>query len=53
MLIYYDIDTQYTSHTIHYITPITRHCHANILPSTEGLNQTEDKSSHLSSFLTV
>ena len=23
----------FTSHNIHYITPITRHCHANILPS--------------------
>ena len=25
---------KFTSHNIHYITPITRHCHANILPST-------------------
>ena len=32
----------------------TRHCHANILRSIEQqLNQTEDKSSHFSSFLTV
>ena len=23
----------FTSHNIHYITPITRHCHANILPT--------------------
>ena len=25
---------RFTSHNIHYISPITRHCHANILPST-------------------
>ena len=28
----------FTSHNIHYITPITRHCHANILPSTRQEN---------------
>ena len=33
----------FTSHNIHYITPITRHCHANILPSTGQENKSSKK----------
>ena len=47
-----------TSHNIHYITPITRRCHANILPGTGGgggggINQTEDISFLIISFFIV
>ena len=28
------VPLSFTSYDIHYITPITRHCHASILPST-------------------
>ena len=46
----------FTSHNIHYITPITRHCHANNLPSTEQAVKTQTKQVfffHFSSFLAV
>ena len=33
----------FTSQNIHYITPITRHCHANILPSTGQKNIAQPK----------
>ena len=33
----------FTSHNIHYITPITRHCHANNLPNTEQAAKTQPK----------
>ena len=51
----------FTSHNIHYITPVTRHCYANIFPCTgqeHNIPQTKkDKRisfpSHFSSFFTV
>ena len=48
----------FTSHNIHYITLITRHCHANNLPSTEQAVKTQPKQNEyfsffFSSFLTV
>ena len=48
----------FTSHNIHYIMPITRHCHVNILPtSTEHKKRQKDKlfhfSYHFSLFLTI
>ena len=51
------------SHNTHYITPITRHCHANNLPSTEHVTETQPKQdkilvavvfvSYFSSFSTI
>ena len=47
----------FTSHNIYYITPITRHCHANNLPSTEQAVKTQPKEDKyfflFSSFLTI
>ena len=37
---HYSAPLSFTSHNIHYITLITRHCHANILPSTGQENNT-------------
>ena len=39
----YSLSFSFTSHNIHYITPITRHCHANNLPSTEQAAKTQPK----------
>ena len=41
----------FTSHTIHYITPITRHCHANNLPCTEQVVKSKPKQEKTFSFL--
>ena len=41
----------FTSHNIHYITPITRHCHANNLPSTEQAAKTQLKQDKSFSFI--
>ena len=41
----------FTSHTIHYIKPITCHCHANNLPSTEQAAKTQAKQDKSFSFI--
>ena len=51
----------FTSHNIHYMTPITRHSHANLLPITEQKTNTAQPNtdkwlsspSHFSTFFTV
>ena len=40
-----------TPHNIHYTTPITRHCHANNLPSTEQAVKTQPKLDQSFSFI--
>ena len=41
----------FTSHNIHYITPVTRHCKANNLPSTEQAVKTQPKQDKSFSFI--
>ena len=41
----------FTSHNIYYITPVTRHCHANNLPSTEQAVKTQPKPDKSLSFI--
>ena len=41
----------FTSHNIHYITPIIHHCHANNLPSTEQAAKTKPKQDKSFSFI--